>query len=345
MISKSQSVLSPILSTRLSVLGATIPIWQSDTALAEILAELSDLPANLIVRASREIVVAAQFWWKPRSYFSLESFLANSMSEQKLLKRNPDYGWLLIFHTTGYVREAALNAIQTPPASPFFFAALAWRLNDWVEPVRQAATRCAERVLGLTNADIAAKSALYLLDRRFVWERWGDESNVLDAVFVRNDVVAALVTHLQKQATGPLASILNHALRYPNIDPHLPRLATQAVQLSVRCLAYRCLLSGKATWPEGYEWIWVDKVYGRRRRVPKLEARDIKRDRPYAEFLREAIRDKSSWVRHLAAGAMIRNRGQLRDEDPLIEHLAKDSSPAVRSCADYMLRHPLPPQS
>ena len=322
-----------------------MPIWQSDSELAEILAELSTLPADLIVRASKEIVEAAQLWWRPRKYFSLESFLANSMPEQKLLGKNPDYGWLLIFHTTGYVREAALNAIRTPPASPFFFAALAWRLNDWVEPVRQAAMRCAERVLGLTSADIVARSALYLLDRRLVWGRWNDESNVLDAVFGREDVIVALATHLENQTTGPLATILSHALRYPNIDAHLPRLATQAVQLSVRCLAYRCLLFGKVTWPVGYEWIWTDKAYGRRRRIPKLEARDIKRDRPYAGLLREAIKDKSSWVRHLAAGAMIRNRGQMPDEDSLIAHLANDPSPAVRSCADYILRHPYPPQS
>ena len=84
-------------------------------------------------------------------------------SDQELLEINHDYAWLFLFHPNGYVREAALDSLNNPPTSPFFFAALAWRLNDWVPAVRQAAQRCAERVLYRTAADVAATAALYLL--------------------------------------------------------------------------------------------------------------------------------------------------------------------------------------
>jgi hypothetical protein len=129
-------------------------------------------------------------------------------------------------------------------------------------------------------------------------------------------------------------------LRYPNVDEHLPRLAAAAVQPSVRAVAYQCLIFGKATWSVGFEWAWIDKVYGLRRRVPKLETRDIGRTRPAADLIREAVHDKSPFVRRVAADALIAARSQLPDEETLIAHLAKDRSSAIRSRAEFMLRHP-----
>jgi hypothetical protein len=217
---------------------------------------------------------------------------------------------------------------------------LAWRLNDWVQPVRQAAERCAERVLHRTAADVAANAALYLLDRQLVWGRWSNEAKALDRIFEREDVMAGLASQLTRHSTGPLANCLRHALRYPAVDEHLPHLASAAIQPSVRALAYRCLISGKASWIAGFEWTWVDKVYGRRRRIPKLETRDITRSASVADLIREAFHDKSAFVRIVAADALIAARSALPDEEVLIAHLAKDRSAAVRSRSDFMLRHP-----
>jgi len=50
-------------------------------------------------------------------------------------------------------------------------------------------------------------------------------------------------------------------------------------------------------------------------------------------------------VRRVAADALIADRGQLPDEATLIAQLAKDPSSAIRSRADYMLRHPPSGQS
>jgi hypothetical protein len=359
MTSHHRSVLPPHLTTKLVALG-TRP-GRSNRELEDVLADLSALPPNLVVRASREIAIAARLgwwqpqklplrvvvasrarlgWWWPKKPPWLVWPFSRDPSEQELLKKNHDYAWLFLFHPSGYVREAALDCINNSPASPFFFSALAWRLNDWVWPVRQAAERCAARILHQTTTDVAANAALYLLDRRLAWSRWSDEPKVLDKVFERKDVIAALAVQLQEHSTGPLATCLRHALRYPNVDEHLPRLAAAAVQPSVRAIAYQCLISSKPTWPVGLEWAWIDKVYGMRRRVPKLATRDIRKNRPSAEFIREAAHDKSPFVRRVAADALIAARSQLPDEEALIAHLAKDRSSAIRSRADYMLRHP-----
>jgi hypothetical protein len=339
MASPPRSALSPALAAKLTALGGRL--GQSDGELEDVLTDLSALPANLIVRASREIAMATRFgWWRERNGLLFLTPFSNPSSAPELLKKNPDYAWLFLFHPSGYVREAALDSINSPPTSPFFFSALAWRLNDWVLPVRRAAGRCATRVLHRTSADVAANAALYLLDRRFVWGRWSDEPKVLDAAFARQDVIAALVGHLQQGSTGPLTSCLRNALRYPDIDQQLPRLAAAAAQPGVRAIAYQCLISGKAAWFVGFDWVWIDKVFNRRGRVPKLETRDLQRTRSAADLIREAARDKSAFVRRVAADALIAARSQLPDEEALIAHLAKDRNRAVRSRADFMLRHP-----
>ena len=361
MTSQPRSVLPPSTSSKLSALGTRLGLTQSDHELKQILAELSTLPANLVVRASREIARKAHLgWWQPRmrplrvvaagparlvwtrlkKVLRLEWPSHDVPSEQKLLKTNNDFAWLFLFHPSGHLREAALDCINSPPTSPFFFSALAWRLNDWVRPVRQAAERCADRVLHRTAPDVAASAALYLLDRHLVWGRWSNESKALDRTFEREDVMAGLAAQLARHSTGPLANCLRHALRYPAIDEHLPRIASTAIQPSVRAAAYRCLISGKATWTAGFEWAWIDKVYGLRRRVPKLETREIQRTGSVAEVIKEAIRDKSNVVRIVAADGLIAARSQLLGAAELIAKLANDQSPAVRARADFMLRHP-----
>ncbi|MEH2493917.1 hypothetical protein V1294_000396 [Bradyrhizobium sp. AZCC 1678] len=344
MASHRRSVLPPPLAAKLAALGNKL--GQSDDELEDVLAELSALPANEIVPASREIATAVRFgWWREQNGFLLPPLFGGAASTPQLLRKNHDYAWLFLFHPSGYAREAALDSINDPPASAFFFATLAWRLNDWVRPVRQAALRCAERVLHQTTTDVAAKAALYLLDRRLVWGRWTDEANILDSVFGRRDVIAGLATHLQGQSTGAVATCLRSASRYPDIDEHLPHIAAAAVQPSVRAVAYQWLIAGKATWPVGFEWAWIDKVYGLRRRIPVLASRDIRATRPAAEWIREGIHDKSAFVRRIAADALVGARAQIPDADNLIAHLAKDRSPAIRSRADFMLRHPLSAQS
>ena len=327
-------VLSPSLTEKLAMLGARLGRLSQDQELAAVLAELSLLPASAIVRAAREIETAARLgWWqRPET--------RTPKTGQELMRDNPAYAWLFLFHPNGYRREAALDAIQTPPASAFFLAALAWRLNDWVPSVRQAAARCAARVLQRAPTDIAANGAIYLLDRRVVWGRWRDEANNLDPLFARADVMAALASYLQDQQTGPAASRLVHALRFPAMDAHLLQLATAAKQPSVRALAYRTLISGQTAWTVGFDWVWVDKSFNKRRRLPRLATRAVSRPLPLADLIRQAAQDKSAMVRKVAADGLIAIRPELENADKLIALFAADASPAVRARADYLMRHP-----
>ena len=346
MNTNQRKLLSPELSARLARLGERLDKSPPKSELDDVLAGLDALPAESVVQVSREIADSARLgWWKPRRRFhGFWRLVGRSLEERELLQQQPDYGWLFLFHYDGHVREAALDAIARPPASPFMLAALAWRLNDWGKPVRQAAMRCAQRVLPVAGDEIVSVAARYLLDRRFHWGRWSEELDVLDLVLARAGVMAALASQLG-EATGPLPTCLRQALRYPAIDEHLPHLAARAIQPAVRALAYKCLLNGEVLWPSGYEWQWIDKVYGLRRRVLKFESRPVVRTRPLDELMHEAVRDKSPKVRVAAAAALSMVRAQIGDTDALVRELAQDRSASVRMYAEYMLKNPLTPAS
>lgn len=71
------------------------------------------------MRASSKIpTLAGLGMWRHRP-LPLRDLFRRPLSEFDLLKMNPDYAWLFLFHYSGYVREAALHAIHTPPTSPF----------------------------------------------------------------------------------------------------------------------------------------------------------------------------------------------------------------------------------
>lgn len=360
MAKRSTTILPPALSDRL----AQLKDHQGSNAgqeLKEVLDELAQLPPESIVRASSEIATSARLgrWLSrnapirvvPRARFSLplswkvfafDRIKDDPPSERDLLKINPDYAWLFLFHPNGHIREAALRHINAPPRSPFFLSALAWRLNDWVGQVRWAAKYCIERIGAGVSPEIAAETGLYLLSRRLIWGRWRDEAETLNRILAREDVIAAIADRLRTRTNGPMAACLRNALQHPGIDRHLPILAAQAIQPAVRAIAYQSLISGKARWQTGYDWIWVDRVYGLRKRIPTFESRELLRDHAAATYIANGLLDKSAFVRKIVADAMIVARPQLTHESDLVALIADDRSPAVRSRADFMLRHPPP---
>ena len=360
MAKHSTSVLPPALSNRLAELKAHEGA-DAGRELKEVLDELAHLPAESIVKASNEIATSARLgrWLSrnapmrvvPRGRFSFRLPLSwkvfefdrikdDPPSERDLLKINPDYAWLFLFHPNGHIREAALRHVNTPPNSSFFLSALAWRLNDWVGQVRQAAKHCIERIAAGVSPEIAAETGLYLLSRHLIWERWRDEAETLDLILAREDVIAAIADRLRMQTNGPMAACLRNALQHSSIDRHLPALAARAVQPSVRAVAYQCLISGKARWQIGYEWIWIDRVYGLRKRIPTFETRELMRDHAAATYIADGLLDKSAFVRKIVADVMIVVRSQIPNERDLVALIAEDPIPAVRSRADFMLRHP-----
>jgi hypothetical protein len=92
---------------------------------------------------------------------------------------DPIYAPVLMFNRSGYAREAALKAIKQLPDTPFFLAALVWRLNDWVAPVRRAAAQCANRELRRLSVGTIVGAAPFLLERMPYSRRWSSTPAVV----------------------------------------------------------------------------------------------------------------------------------------------------------------------
>lgn len=340
MVSNHRSVLPPSLSGALRSLSESLERGPSPEALRRVLEDLGKLPVKVAVQGAREIADAAQLTWRvPAKKGWFGNLIWPSLSEKVLLRHDPDIAWLFLFHDDGRVREQALDAIQAAPTAAFFLVAIAWRLNDWAEPVRLAAVRCASRVFPHADPDVAASVGLYLLDRRLTWQRWREEQGTIDLIFMRQTVMERLATLLRGDSNGALAAGLRHALRYTSIDQHLPRLAREATHPAVRAVALRCLLERKATWPIGFEWQWIDKVYGRKKRRPVYANRAIQAP-PRDLLLTEGLSDRSAVVRRVAADGLIADRSTIPNLDDILARLASDKSPSIRERADYMIRHP-----
>jgi len=258
----------------------------------------------------------------------------------EILKKDANFAWLFLFHSSGFVREPALNAIQLPPNSPFFLSAIMLRLNDWVEPVRTAATKCAKRVFPTVNPKVAADTAQYFLHYYWTWGRWQEEQRgIQDELFGRADVIAQLANQLAEGITGALATCLRHALRYPAIDQYLQLLAGSAKQPAVRATALQCLITRKASWPIGYRPQWIDKIYGVQKLVLVVQDRKIPVEIPVEQLIRNGLADRSPMVRRVAVDALIANRRTIPDVDVIVASLLKDKSPSIRERADFLLRH------
>lgn len=316
-------------------------------SLEQVLAHLGDLPAEAVSRASYEINAAMGLGWPRSARTKLNGVLdllrpaAPPPSERELMAADPRYAWLFLFHSNGRIRETALDVLADPPATPFAFAAIAFRLNDWAEPVRAAAVRCAERLFPLASPELTARTAIDLVDKAFKWQRWGQERQALDAVFANPEVAARVAPLFMTRASGPLATRLRQLLRYPGFDGDLAGLARGAVQPSVRATALKCLIDRKASWPVGLGWKWIDKAYGVRQRIVLTDSRDLAVDQDPEALIRQGLADRSAVVRRVAADALIERRASIRDVDQLVARMTTDRSPSIRERADYMIRHPL----
>jgi len=257
---------------------------------------------------------------------------------REALDTTPDLAWLYLFHADGRLREAALHWISGPPPNAFLFAALAYRLNDWAEPVRIAAADCARRVFPGTAPVVVARAALHLLTQRWHWQRWGSEAAVLDTALLRPDVLDQIAAIFRSEPAGALSRTMREALRSPHMDPYLPDLLKTAAQPALRAIALQSLVERRATWPAGFRQEWVDGSLGRSRRVPAFEARPIEHSVPLAALLSDGAADRSAAVRKIAADALIAQPEALAGQQDVVGRLLSDPSQAVRERMDFYMR-------
>ncbi len=302
-------------------------------------------PAD-IVRASAEIRDFGQFYAMPRAGWRLQ--LAHILGGDPgfaglsaLFSRSPALARILVFHGSGHVRQAALEALNEAPVNMFEFAALVYRLNDWVPEVRAAAASTYRRLAADIPAQMIAESSIHLLPRAVLFSRWSlrEKGVYLDSAF-RQDVAEAVGRVLMGRPLGRIGRFFRVMLQRPGLDRYLTDLAKQAQIPLVRAIAYETLITRQARWFEGHNWRWLDKRYGIKQRGPAYERRRLEHDHDIEALIRDGAADRSIVVRKTVAQAMVEARGELTEAVlPSARTLAEDPSPSVRLHAEFFLRN------
>ena len=345
---RKRSVLPPDAQTAVFELGQAI---ENQSILSKQMSKFRDamktVPASAVPRASAEIQEIAKIYkvyHQPvQSSGLLSKFFKASNPKSTLLdtlESHPDLGWLLIFHGNGYIRQAALETLSSAPHSEFEFSAIVYRLNDWVDKIRTAAEQYATSFFPRTNPEIVGQSSFFLLAQAQVLSRWKrDGQTILEDTIYRPDVLEYLKDQFLNIRGGRVGHTFQQILRRPDFDTHLSELAHEAALPSVRAVAMDALLNNRARWFVKHKKQWVDKVFGRSRRVAEFETRPVDVRADFKTLLDKAASDKSAQVRKSAADAInanIKNASKMMDE--IAERLQMDKNSSVRSRIDYYLR-------
>ncbi|MBM1173004.1 hypothetical protein [Microvirga arabica] len=334
-----RSVLPPDLQRAVARLGEVSAELVDEEALSAFVLGLHQLPVDAYPQAAKEIHLKGRLYHQPgrkRTHFL--SLVWPTKTESNLLRQHSLLKFFYLFHGSGYLREAALKALDGPLESPFLFTCVAYRLNDWVKEVRQEALACAERAFPQTSPDIVAKAAFILLARVRDWHRWSEEAVILEETFSRPDVMECLASLLVTAATGPVGKALTFALRHQEMDHYLLQIFQAAIQPSVRALALRTLIEGRALWPEGLRKEWIDKSMGRFKLAVAYGERPIARPASLDSLIVQGAADQAAMVRRVAADGLVRYRASLNEVDQLTQKFAVDRSASVRERAIFILK-------
>ena len=308
-----------------------------DEPLAGIISATDFQPPSSIVESGPGIATAAQLWrWQPKPKW-WQRVVREREDDQSLLGDHPSLAYLFIFHSNGFLRQAALDRISGALPNAFFVAALAWRMNDWVEEVRHSALQCAKRCFPKTDAQFLSDFLLSTARTRNTWGRWSEtEKSLLVETIARDDVAIDVVDSLLTRRQGPLPSSLSLLLRYSWIDPYLERIANDASVPGVRAIALRSLIDGNAKYADGAVWRWIDKPMGVGKREPKIVTRTLDVRSDVASLICRAINDNSAVVRRVALTGIIEHA--LYDVLSLksLKRCLEDPSASVRSRADFI---------
>lgn len=343
-------------------MGARLP----DALLAQAIADMDKLDPRYVPEAERMFRKLARlrhsYWtWSPNSLSAgLTTLIRGAASPSRdfvqhrfgwkatprrdgapditALSRQPALASIFLRHSNGFVREAALHTFGPAPVSAFIFASLAYRLNDWVAPVRAAAAAALERVTPRMPLSTIAQAVPFLLTNSAAWGRWSQYDKVLEPLFVREDVVAALADRVAAPSQGGEIALLKHLMRRPTIDHALPRLAGAARAPAVRAIASEALIIGRAKLQTGWRRYWIDKSVGAGGRTPIFQMRTLTIDVQQSAALLNAARDRASAVRKVAADAVIAGFPDHAAVAAVVELLKDDCNQGVRQRIAFVLR-------
>lgn len=274
---------------------------------------------------------------KGKGWFALLSFNAPN----KQLPSRRFLSWLDLASGDGFVRERALRTLAGPVPNAFFFALAARRLNDWVPQVRRAAREAIPQLARASDPEHVADALFALLVA--TWTAWGrlenSDKDVLAELVSADDIAALLADRVTSAATGPAAAVLAQALRSAALDKHLGRIATEAVQPSVRAMAHRTLLLGKAVWLETRKWQWTDVRYCQGHMQNVFGERPVDSAPDLADALNLALADRSAVVRRVAAQALVREVDDLGCAAlPWAHQLATDAFPSIAERGAFVIQ-------
>ena len=332
-------ILPESLCQSLEAIGKTIGdgfIRPADLVAA--LAQIVVLPPSVIAKADGEIAFHARLSprWVPVQEVSHRLY-QRSGRDADLLREMSGLEYLLVFHRDGYIREAALAKFDGELTGAFFFAAIAYRLNDWAGMVREAALKAARRTFPKTKPEVVVGAAVFLLDRKRYWQRGGVIFDVLDETFARPDVVDQLAEVFYSSRAGPMGTLLRYALHRSETDKHLMRFATGAFLPAVRQVALESLIKRRATWSSGLKMEWVDKSLGKCRMVTAFASREIAEHHSLEQLIELGVRDRSPAVRRVALDGLIEHRASLGIVDGVVRLLRNDKNKSVRERIEFIL--------
>lgn len=296
-------------------------------------------------RVSRRFFGLRRFFWLMR--WRLAAVWARRLSPSASarlavslhLRSGMPSAWPLMRHRNGYVREAALNALEVPIVSAEELRELADRLNDWVPEVRTAALAAARRLFATASTDAVVAAAPYLLSRWSLWQRWEPPAIAeVDALLGRPDVVRQLASGLMSARNGGVGRQLQHLLRHEWIDGFLVELARGAVQPQVRKVAFQTLLAGEARWRSPHVKRAEELRYAIYKSGLTFEHRPLTVHVDRNVLVEAGLRDRFASVRWLAAGALVESSVQVAGEEQAIARLLKDKSRSVRERGQFLAR-------
>ena len=248
----------------------------------------------------------------------------------KQLANNPGLYLLALHAADGHLRERAVRV--APINDTAALTALLLRCNDWVAPVREAAFARLKTELPKLDQSTLEPLCMFALGRVVRWERGGAAAAQMIAAHL--DWPIAVRAAFIGGTTGPLARALRRLLRSPDHDWILPDLAMHAKSAFVRAVAAESLLTGFARWSDGYDWVWHDKVFNLRRKIPRHAKREIEvSTATRLMVLRHTGHDKSAKLRCLAADHLITVGAP--EGDRLVDYLTNDKAKTVQSRMEF----------